>query len=509
MAMAAAAAAGAVSAPPSVTRAPEKIRAGEFLQSQTSAPSAQFDTESEGKPSQEPPIPEVNALTDLEPTAASVDASASPQSQPKETLTGWAMLQARLTTSEPRAAAPARARAKNELLSYGETRSYSGPSAAPRTTEESRSLPKKELPQNADAESEASLFAYISGKSAKNSDPIASPRPKLGKILTIAASAAVCVGLAAAPRTRQSLQTFYRNSVRTGNRLLNPSPAPLPQAETLHDSFGQSGDEYKLPLPGNIPDATTDPSQIRVLPVVDPTAKPQKNPDANTGQEQAPFVENTPAEQNQPAPNQAAQQRITENDVKDAPPASGEGVPGNLTDARPGAPPSQTELMPSTPAVHPAVQPAVRQHPVTSPAPRPVAPHTISAGVRAGLPSSLKSQLASSTPQISGSKPIEAAMSSIEPVNLPEPVVRVYLIQPVNPAYPPAARATGQRGSVVLQVLIGHDGAVQDVKFLQGSLVFARAAIDAVKQWRFKPYSLNGRVVTVQSVITLNFKPPA
>jgi outer membrane biosynthesis protein TonB len=39
--------------------------------------------------------------------------------------------------------------------------------------------------------------------------------------------------------------------------------------------------------------------------------------------------------------------------------------------------------------------------------------------------------------------------------------------------------------------------------------VFARAAIGAVKQWRFKPYSLNGRAVSVQSVITLNFKPPA
>ena len=56
--------------------------------------------------------------------------------------------------------------------------------------------------------------------------------------------------------------------------------------------------------------------------------------------------------------------------------------------------------------------------------------------------------------------------------------------------------------------LIGRDGLVQDAKFLQGSLIFARAAIDAVKQYRFKPYSLNGRAVSVQSVITLNFKPP-
>jgi TonB family protein len=104
--------------------------------------------------------------------------------------------------------------------------------------------------------------------------------------------------------------------------------------------------------------------------------------------------------------------------------------------------------------------------------------------------------------------PPEAAMSSIEPVVLPEATVLNLLAQqPVQAEYP--ARANGQRGSVVLQVLIGRDGTVQDAKFLQGSLVFARSAIDTVKQWQFKPYSLNGRPVSVQSSVTLDFKPPA
>ena len=100
-------------------------------------------------------------------------------------------------------------------------------------------------------------------------------------------------------------------------------------------------------------------------------------------------------------------------------------------------------------------------------------------------------------------------MSSIEPVNLPASALPELAAQPVEPIYPDAAKSSGQRGSVVLQVLIGRDGAVQDAKFLQGSLVFARAAIDAVHQWQFKPYTLNGRAVSVQSTITLNFKPPA
>jgi protein TonB len=125
------------------------------------------------------------------------------------------------------------------------------------------------------------------------------------------------------------------------------------------------------------------------------------------------------------------------------------------------------------------------------------------------IPMSLKSQTASTTPEASGAMPVEAAMSSIEPVKLTESVVRGLLTQSADPAYPDGGKAGGQRGTVVLQVLIGRDGSVQDAMFMQGSLVFARAAIAAVKQWRFKPYSLNGRPVAVQSLITLNFKPPA
>jgi periplasmic protein TonB len=283
--------------------------------------------------------------------------------------------------------------------------------------------------------------------------------------------------------------------------LLNPPPAPLPAPVVLHDSFGQSGDEYKLPVPANIPDATTDPSQIRVLPTVDPTAKPPKNTDSNSNQEQA-STENPPVGQDQTAPSQIVPEKQIE--VKDNTPAAAD-APRTTPETRSDAPPSQTRATPNNPVVlAPAPQP-----PAKPPVPRSVPQHTVSASVSPGIPSSLKSQLASSTPQASGSKPVEAAMSSIEPVNLPEPVERQFLLQPVDPVYPAAAKASGQRGTVILQALIGRDGTVQDAKFLQGSLVFARVAIDAVKQYRFKPYILNGRAVSVQTVITLNFKPPA
>jgi len=109
------------------------------------------------------------------------------------------------------------------------------------------------------------------------------------------------------------------------------------------------------------------------------------------------------------------------------------------------------------------------------------------------------------TPDASGNKAPEAAMRSIEPVAVPEAEERALLTDQPALAYPPTAK--GQQGTVVLQVLIGRDGTVQDAKFLQGSLAFARNAIDGVKLWKFKPYVMNGRPVSVQTMLTISFKP--
>jgi periplasmic protein TonB len=108
------------------------------------------------------------------------------------------------------------------------------------------------------------------------------------------------------------------------------------------------------------------------------------------------------------------------------------------------------------------------------------------------------------TPDAGGNKPAEAAMPSIEPVTVPEAAERQLVAEQPVIAYP--ASAKGQQGTVTLQVLIGRDGMVQDAKFLQGSLAFAKAAIDGVKQWKFKPYAMNGRPVSVQTTLTISFK---
>ncbi len=95
-----------------------------------------------------------------------------------------------------------------------------------------------------------------------------------------------------------------------------------------------------------------------------------------------------------------------------------------------------------------------------------------------------------------------------EPVVVSEQAARALLVHTVNPAYPPEALAQKLHGPVVLQAVIGRDGSVEDLKLVRGYFVLGRAAIAAVKQWRFQPYSANGHASATQTVITINFSYP-
>jgi protein TonB len=494
----------ASSSPASVSQAPEKaFRAGEFLQTATTAPGTQFDTECDVQKSlDQAAAAEVDALTELEPMASAVVESPVAQpADPQAALTGWASLQERLTRSAP--PPPADAPPKSELLSYGETSSFGGPSASP---PEDKNPPTEQAQR--EARHEAALFAYIAGETdEQETEPVHEANPRLAKLLLVGLVAAVCVGVVAVPRTRQGLRIVYRSAVRAGGSWLNPPPAPVPQAAPQHESFGGAGDEYKLPNAANIPDATTDPSQIRVLPVIDPTAKPAKTNDSSNTQVVSGENANAPTDQAQVGPAESGQVQAVESPIQGQT-ASTETAAGSATVAPPSSVAPAVQSQPNSAPVLPTTS-EPNLHISPPPAPISAPPHPVSPASNSAIPSSLRSQIASMTPEASGAKPVEAAMSSIEPVNLPESAAWDLLAQKVDPEYPEAAKSGKQLGSVVLQVLIGRDGTVQDAKFLQGSLVFAKAAIDAVKQWHFKPYSLNGRAVSVQSSITLNFKPPA
>jgi len=102
--------------------------------------------------------------------------------------------------------------------------------------------------------------------------------------------------------------------------------------------------------------------------------------------------------------------------------------------------------------------------------------------------------------------------SGLEPagiIELPPDVANGSLVHRVEPEYPEEARQQRIQGAVVLEVRIGRDGAIQDVKLVSGQPLLADAAIAAVRQWRFKPRMLKGQPVEMQTRVTLNFRMPA
>jgi protein TonB len=75
----------------------------------------------------------------------------------------------------------------------------------------------------------------------------------------------------------------------------------------------------------------------------------------------------------------------------------------------------------------------------------------------------------------------------------------------VDPIYPPEARAARIQGTVVLRALIAQTGDIESVSLISGHPMLAPAAIEAVKQWKYKPYLLNGKPVVVDTEVQVNF----
>lgn len=85
------------------------------------------------------------------------------------------------------------------------------------------------------------------------------------------------------------------------------------------------------------------------------------------------------------------------------------------------------------------------------------------------------------------------------------PEAQQVLSRPVGPSYPLLAREMKVQGSVVLDAVIGRDGTIQDLHIVSGPAILASAALEAVRQWHFKPYYQNGQPVETEARITVNF----
>jgi protein TonB len=98
-----------------------------------------------------------------------------------------------------------------------------------------------------------------------------------------------------------------------------------------------------------------------------------------------------------------------------------------------------------------------------------------------------------------------------KPAAVPHNVLRFsvmmqgYLVRRVEPIYPALAKAARIQGPVHLQAMISKQGLIENLQVLSGHPMLAGAAVDAVRQWRYRPYVLNGQAVEVETEITVNF----
>jgi periplasmic protein TonB len=79
------------------------------------------------------------------------------------------------------------------------------------------------------------------------------------------------------------------------------------------------------------------------------------------------------------------------------------------------------------------------------------------------------------------------------------------LLKKVVPEYPQIARITGVQGDVKLHAIIAKDGTIQSLTVTGGHPMLVEAAKQAVQQWRYRPYMLNGEPIEVETVITVTF----
>jgi protein TonB len=97
---------------------------------------------------------------------------------------------------------------------------------------------------------------------------------------------------------------------------------------------------------------------------------------------------------------------------------------------------------------------------------------------------------------------------TLQTLNISQGVSQGLLIKKVPPSYPPNALRMHIEGAVELTATISKTGLISQIKVLSGDPQLTKAAADAVKQWKYKPYLLNGEPVEIQTQITINFKLP-
>jgi protein TonB len=123
----------------------------------------------------------------------------------------------------------------------------------------------------------------------------------------------------------------------------------------------------------------------------------------------------------------------------------------------------------------------------------------VTGGVPGGSMGGVMGSILSATPTVA------PKIATPQRVRVSSGVSTGMLVRKVPPSYPPLARQARIQGTVVLQATISKEGSIENLQLISGHPMLAPAAIEAVKQWKYKPYLLNGEPVEVETQVQVNF----
>jgi protein TonB len=129
-------------------------------------------------------------------------------------------------------------------------------------------------------------------------------------------------------------------------------------------------------------------------------------------------------------------------------------------------------------------------------------------GMPGGMPGGALGGIISGLPAAAPPPPPKAAPPPPKPVGpqrIGGDVQASKVLSQVKPVYPPLAKMARQQGTVKMEATISKEGTIEDLKVVSGPPLLIPAALEAVKQWRYKPTLLNGEPVEVLTTIDVNF----
>jgi len=140
-------------------------------------------------------------------------------------------------------------------------------------------------------------------------------------------------------------------------------------------------------------------------------------------------------------------------------------------------------------------------------APAPARPEDASSEAPGAVPGTLPGGVPNSVTNIVKDVPVITPKPPAQKLRISSGVAQGQLVHQVTPIYPTQARQASVHGTVVLQAVVGKDGKVQNVRALSGPPMLIKPAVDAVKQWRYKPFTVNGEPTEADIDVNVNFSP--